>query len=186
MQINQISQALQPKTSQIKSNVDNNSSNKAFELMLQEMIQSTGNQDTNSVLGLDSNSAIDSTNLISGLNGTDLTSNLNTANTTEIQNKTINGLENLSLNSQKIAQMLELMQMSSSNNVISSISSDDDSGDDSNSLDTTSSTTSLGGTDDISQLLQTILQTQNTDNSNAQDSNDLTPQIQQSAANIKL
>lgn len=191
MQINQISQLLQPKTNQTKSTIDNSSENKIFELMLEEMMQSTGSQDGNSALGLDSNNSINSTNLINGLSGTDLTSSINAADKTGVQNKTVNGLDSLSLNPQKLAQMQEIMQMSSANSVMANFGSDDSSGDDSDSdnsrdgLDAIGNSNPMGGSNDISQLLQTVLQNQETSSSNTKSSNTISAQIQQLADNVK-
>jgi hypothetical protein len=193
MQINQISQLLQPQVGQTKSVTNNSSSdNKAFELMLQEMLQSTGSQDPNNTLRLDSTNSIDGINLINGLNGTDLTSSVNSTDKTGVQNKTARGLDSLSLNPQKMAQMLELMKASATNSAMSNFGSDDSSGDDSDSdstddgLGAIGSSNPMGGSDDISQLLQTVLQNKDTSNSNPTNSNSLNAQIQQLIANMKL
>ncbi|MDR3596208.1 hypothetical protein [Clostridium sp.] len=190
MQLNQISQLLQPKVGQTKSGINNSSDNNAFELMLQEMMQSTGSKDASNTLGLDSNNSMNGTNLINGINGTDLTSSVNAADETGVQNKTVNGLDSLSLNPQKTAQMLAIMQMSANNGAISDVSGDDSSGDDSDSnsdgLDAIGNSNSIGGQDDISQLLQTVLQNQETSSSNTANSNDLNAQTQQFPTNAKL
>lgn len=173
MQLNQISQLLQPKVGQTKSGIDNSSGDKAFELMLQEMMQSAGSQDASNTLGLDSNDSI---------NGTDLTSGVNAAD------KTGSGLDSLSLNPQKMIQMLEIMQMSATNNAMASFGSDDGSGTDGDGdgLHAIGNSNPMGGKDDISQLLQTVLQNQENGSSNTKSSNDLNSQIQQLAASMKL
>lgn len=192
MELNQISQLLQPKVGQTKLGIDNSSANKAFELMLQEMMQSTGSQNASNTLGLDSNNSINGTNLINELNGTDLTSSVNATDKTGVQNKTASGLDSLSLDPQKMAQMLEIMQMSATNSVMANFGSDDSSGADSNSdsnsdgLDAIGNSNSLGGKNDILQLLQTVLQNQAASSSSTKNSNNLNTQIQQLAASMKL
>lgn len=181
MQINQISQLLQPQVSQTKAGVDNSSSNKVFELMLQEMMQSTGSQDASSTLGLNSNNSVNSTNLINGINGITSTSNVNTTDKTGVQNKTASGIDSLSVNPQKMAQMLEIIRMSDANSALTNIGSDDSSGDDSGSdsssagLDSIKSSNSMGR--GIAQLLQTILQNQASSSSNTENANNLNTQI---------
>jgi hypothetical protein len=188
MQINQVSQILQPNVGQTKSSTGNSNTNKDFELILQQMMQSTNNQDATSTLGLDSNTDINSANIISGLNGTNLTSSVNAADNIGVQNKPSSGLDSLALNPQKLAQMLEIMQSSSSNNVMSNFGSDDSSGDDSDSDNSSDSlaignTSSTNNTSDVTQLLQTILQNENTSSGGNTDSN---AQMQQLLDNMKL
>lgn len=192
MQLNQISQLLQPKVGQIKSDIDNSSGNKAFELILKEMMHSTGSQDASNTLGLDSVNSINSTNLINGVNGTDLTSGVNVADKTGFNNKIVNGLDSLSLNPQRMSQMLEIMQISAKNSAMTNFGSDDSSGADSGSdissggLDVIGNSNPMSGKDDMSKLLQTVLQNIETSSSHTKNSNNFNAQIQQLAASMKL
>lgn len=193
MDINQISQLIQPKVSQTKSVTDNSSSNNSFELMLQEMLQNTASQDTSNALGLDSTSSANATNLLNelnGLNGTNLTNSVNATSQTGVQNKAVNGLDSLSLNPQKLAQMQEIMQMSSANSVMANFGSDDGSDSDSDSssddLAGMGSTNSPSASDQMTQLLQTVLQNQETGSSDTKNSANLSAQLQQIVAGMKL
>lgn len=182
MDINQISQLIQSTTSQANTNTTNNTDNNAFELLLQEMLQNSGSQDTNNSLGLSSNSS---------LTGTDLTNSINAASNTGVDNKTTNSLDSLSLNPQKMAQMLEIMQMASSSSVMANFGSDDtsstDSDSDSNSdgLEAVGNSNPMGGKNDITQLLQTLMQNQGTTSSNSNTTNNLNAQTLQTLANLK-
>jgi hypothetical protein len=190
MQINQVSQILQPKVGQTKLSTNNSNDSKAFELILQQMMQSTDSQNAGSTLGVDSNNSINMIDGLNGLNslsGTNLTSAVNTTDKIGVQNKTASGLDSLSLNPQKLAQMLEIMQASSSNNVMDNFGSDDSSGDDGDSDNGSDSlalgsTPSTDNTGDITQLLQTILQNENTNSGSNTDSNS---QIQQLLDSMK-
>jgi hypothetical protein len=197
MQVNNISQLLQPKVSQTKASTDNSNVSNSFEAMLQEMMQTTttGNQDSSNALGLDSNSSTSEMDLINMLNGTTSANSINSAANTGIQSKatsslTTDGLNSSSLNQQKMAQMYELMQLSSTNNAMASLGSDDsdsDSGDSSDDgLGALGSSNSTGGNDEISQLLQALSQNQSPTASNTNNTNTLDSLVQQLTANMKL
>lgn len=182
MDINQISQLIQSTTSQAKTSTSNNTDNNAFELLLQEMLQNSGSQNTSNSLGLSSNNS---------LTGTDLTNSINAASSTGVENKTTNALDSLTLNPQKMAQMLEIMQMSSSSSVMANFGSDDtssaDSDSDSNSdgLEAIGNSNPMGGKNDITQLLQTLLQNQTTSTTSNNTTGTLNAQTLQTLANLK-
>lgn len=187
MQVNQISQIVQPKVSQASTGANDTTNNKAFELMLQELMQSTENQDSSSMVGLNS-SNINSTDLINQLNGVNVGNTINATDKTGTQTKTTGGLDNLTMNGQKMALMLELMQMSSSNNVMANFGSDDGSGDDSDGdgVDSAGSSSLMGGANDVTQLLQTVMQNEEANGSSTGSNDNMNLQLQQIMSNMKL
>lgn len=194
--VNQITQLLKLNEAQGKSGVSSNDNSQAFGAVLEDMIKNLGNQNASGTQGTDSTNSVNAADLLNSINATgstnsvnstDLTNGVNATSNVGVQTKASSGLDSLSLNSQKLAQMIQLMQASASQSVMSNFGSDDSSGDssDSNSdgLSAIGSSNPMGGSDDITQLLQTVLQNQSASASNTQNPNNTSALIQQILAN---
>ncbi|SHJ62862.1 hypothetical protein SAMN02745163_02307 [Clostridium cavendishii DSM 21758] len=144
MQINKVSQLLQPNVNDIKSN--NTNSNNSFELMLQEMIENIKNEDM-----------INNTASINNVNNMALTNNINSSDKINLESKTVNGLDSLSLNPQKLAQMLDIMQMSAKASATTNFGNDDDENSDTELQDSLNPLSSTDSNNGISDLLQKVL-----------------------------